>query len=233
MKWIQLEMRKINLKPYVLTACLIPFISLFFIYFMAFIPTIDPSELLRSPELGTYAFIMQFSFLINVAGFVCLATTMLAKIVMEAYSKRNLYLTFSYPVPRKNILIAKLILCLSFVSIGVFLGILVTNLLFFLSESIFHVVMDTLHFSLIFEQLPLMAMAILLVSSIGILALYLGWLKQSIALTIISGIVMFSLPSNLMTMGNLPMISSLTIFLLILSLIFFQQILNKINRLEV
>ena len=233
MKWIQLEIRKTTMRPYLLTAYLMPFISLLLVYLMAFIPIIDPGELLRSPEIGTYTFIFQLSFLINVAGFVCLGTTMLAKMVMEAYSQRNLYLTFSYPTSRNKILLAKIGLCLFFISIGVFVSIFITNLLFFLSESVLHVVDDTLRFSLIFEQIPMMFLAILLVCSIGILALYLGWLKQSIPLTIISGLLIFSLPSNLMTMGSLPVMIGLTIFLFILSFILFQKILKRINTLEV
>lgn len=214
MKMMMLETKKISMKPYLLTGVSIPFVTLLFLYLLANVPNFDPNVLEHNPEFGLYSFLYKISFIINVAGYTCLCATMLSKIVMEAYSERNLYLTLGYPVARGKILIAKLVLCLGLCSIGVFAGIFVTNILFFFSESIFPFLSDQLTFAEIINQWPWMLTGMVLVISISLIALFIGWRKKSIALTVISAFLLNSIPSNLLTAGNETMIMILSLFLL-------------------
>lgn len=232
MKLIRLEMKKVALTPYLLASILIPMVTFAMINLLAYAPQIDPSILVTDPEMGTYKFLYILSFIINVAGFSCLGTAMLGKIVMESYNDNYLYLTLSYPVARKKILWAKIIFCEVFCGIGVFVGVLLTNSLFFVSESIFSVVNDSLSFAAIVNQLPLMMVSIVLVTSISLISLAIGWWRNSVALAIVSAVVLCSIPSNLVTVGGVEVVLAITAVLLLLSMMVILLITKKVSRLE-
>ncbi|WP_407371722.1 hypothetical protein [Carnobacterium sp.] len=232
MKLIQLEIKKIALTPYLLASVLIPLVTLAMVNLLAYAPQIDPSILVTDPEMGTYKFLYILSFIINVAGFSCLGTAMLGKVVMESYNDNYLYLTLSYPVARKKILRAKIIFCELFCGFGVFIGILLTNSLFFVSESIFSVVNDSLSFATIVSQLSLMIVAVILVTSISLISLAIGWWRNSLALAIVSSVVFCSIPSNLVTVGGVQVVLAITVILLVASMLVVLLITKKVSRLE-
>lgn len=232
MKLIQLEMKKISLAPYLLASALIPLVALALVELLAYAPQIDPSILVTDPEMGTYQFLFFISFVINVSGFACLGTALLGKVIMESYNDQYIYLTLSYPVSRKKVLWAKLVFCTLFSGVGVFVGSLFTNLLFFVSESLFSVVNDTLSFSAMIDQMPLLLVSVILVASISLIALAIGWWKKSLALAIVSAMVLCSVPSNLVAVGGEGIVAVVSGILLIVSLGVILMVTKKVSRLE-
>ncbi len=233
MSLIKIERQKRSLKPYLLTAGIIPLVSLMLVYLIAIVSSQPiPAPVPSGQDMSSYQFFYQISFIANVAGYVMLGAAMLIKYVMEAYSERNIYLTLGYPMSRKKVFFSKLLLCLSVIGPGVFISIFVTNTLFFISESVYQLADDTLNFQHVLDQLPLMLTAVVLVISICLIALFIGWLRNSIPLVIISAVLLFSIPSNLMSSGNIFIIMALTVFLFIFSLIIVALLNNKVSRLE-
>lgn len=232
MKLIQLEMKKISLAPYLLASVLIPFAALALVELVAYAPRIDPSILVTDPEMGTYQFLFFISFVINVSGFACLGTALLGKVIMESYNDKYIYLTLSYPVARKKVLWAKIFFCTFFSGIGVFVGSLFTNLLFFVSESLFSVVNDTLSFSAMIDQMPLLLVSMILVTSISLISLAIGWWKKSLALAIVSAMVLCSVPSNLAAVGGEGIVAVISGILLMVSLGVILMVTKKVSRLE-
>ncbi|MBO1305924.1 hypothetical protein JZO70_07120 [Enterococcus sp. 669A] len=233
MNLVQIERQKKPLKPYLITAAIIPIFSLLLVYLMAIIAQYEMSEPIPNQvNTSSYVFFGQISFIGNVAGFVCLGATMLVKYVMEAYSERNIYLTLGYPVSRTKVFASKLFLCLSVIGIGVFVSIFVTNTLFFISESFYQLVDDQLSFQSVLSQLPLMFTGVILVIAICLIALFIGWLKNSIPLVIISAILLYSIPSNLFSSGNTLIMVVLAVVLFVISLVVVNVLKNKVLRLE-
>lgn len=233
MNLLKIESKKYNLKPYIYSGVIILFVSLAFVYLLACIPKFDPQELASNPELGNYDFLFQFSFIINVAGFVCLGAAMLAKIVLEAYNEKTIYLTFSYPVSRGRVLLTKVLFCSLFSGLGVVVSIFITNHLFFLSEKLFPLVQDDLTYQLLWEQLIPMGVGGLLVISISLLALVIGWQKRSISLTIVMAIIFCSILSNIVTMGNSRVLLVLSLIFCLLTLIAMSVLVKNVKQLEV
>ena len=232
MKLIQLEMKKISLAPYLLASVLIPLAALALVELVAYAPQIDPSILVTDPEMGTYQFLFFISFVINVSGFACLGTALLGKVIMESYNDQYIYLTLSYPIARKKVLWAKIVFCTLFSGIGVFVGSLFTNLLFFVSESLFSVVNDSLSFSVMIDQMPLLLASVVLVVSISLISLAIGWWKKSLALAIVSAMVLCSVPSNLVAVGGEGIVAVISGFLLMMSLGVILMVTKKVSRLE-
>ncbi|MEG0733345.1 MAG: hypothetical protein RR470_13190 [Vagococcus sp.] len=231
MKLIKLEIKKINLMPYLLTALVMPFVSLIFMYFMAFIPKIDTSNA-SAIEFSSHSFIYTLGLMINIAGFVCLGTTLIGKLVISAYDDKNCYLTLSYPVARKKVLRAKLQTGLLVSSVGIILSGIFSSLLFFISESIFQIVDEPVLFNDVVNFTPLIIVAVFLVVSIITISLSIGWWKNSIPLTIVSGILIYSVSSNLLSAG-LPLLLIFTCFLSLITFITLFFLVKKVNGLEV
>ncbi len=232
MKLIGLEMKKIALTPYLFTSVLIPLAALALINLLAYVPQIDPNILATDPEMGTYAFLYVISFIINVTGFACMNTAMLGKVIMESYNDNYIPLTLSYPVSRKKVFWAKIIFCELFCGVGVFIGVLLTNSLFFVSESVFSLVNDTLSFTIIINQLPLMIVSIMLVVSISLIALAIGWWRNSLALAIVSAVVLCSILSNLVTVGGVEVILAISGILFFIGVLVVLTLTKKVLRLE-
>lgn len=234
MNLVKIERRKKPLKPYLITAVMIPLICLLLLYLVTFVSKQPmPSSVSVGQDMSSYTFFYLISFISNVAGYVMLGAAMLVKYVLEAYSGKNRYLTLGYPVSRTKVFFSKLFLSLSVSGIGVFFGIFVTNSLFFLSESLYPLVDDQLMVQTVLDQLPQMVTAVVLVISICLIALFIGWLKNSVPLVMISAILLFSVPSNLVSSGNLFIIAVLTIVLFIFSLVVVGLLKNKVLRMEV
>ena len=232
MKLIQLEWKKISVVPYLLASILIPLAALSLVELLAYAPRIDPSILATDPEMGTYQFLFFISFVINVAGFSCLGTALLSKVIMESYSDKYIYLTLSYPTARQKVFWAKIFFCIAFCGIGIFIGSLFTNVLFFISESLFPVVNDSLSYSVMLDQLPLLLVSVLLVTSISLISLAIGWWKKSVALAIVSAMVLCSIPSNLVGIGGEGIVTVISGVLRVVSLILVLIMTKKVSRLE-
>ncbi|MER2295326.1 MAG: ABC transporter permease [Desemzia incerta] len=232
MNLIKLEMKKIDLSPYFLAAIIIPIAALAMVELMAYAPRIDPSFSAADSEMMTYEFLYFTSFIVNVAGFACLGTALLGKVIMESYNDNYIYLTLSYPVSRKKILFAKIIFCVVFSGLGVFIGLFLTNGLFFISESVFPLVQDTLSFSQFIRQLPLLVIAGVLVSSVSLISLMIGWWKKSLSLAIVAAVVLCSILSNLVMAGGQGIVIVTSLFLLVISLLVTVTMTRKVARLE-
>lgn len=233
MKLIGLEMKKIALTPYLLTSVLIPLAALALINLLAYVPQIDPTILATDPEMGTYAFLYVISFIINVTGFACMNTAMLGKVIMESYNDNYIPLTLSYPVSRKKVFWAKVLFCELFCGLGVFIGVLLTNSLFFVSESIFSLVNDTLSFAAIVNQLPVIIVSIVLVISISLISLAIGWWRNSLPLAIVAAVVFCSVLSNLVTVGGIEVVLAISFVLFLIGVLVVLTLTKKVMRLEV
>lgn len=231
MKLIKLELKKISVKPYLLAAFIMPLVSLVFMYFMAFVPKIDPSQA-STIEFSSHSFIYTLGLMINVAGFVCIGTALIGKLVISAYDDKNSYLTLSYPISRKKILRAKLQTGLFICGIGIILSGIFSSFLFFISESIFPIVDEAVLFNDVIKFIPLTIVAAFLVISIITVSLSIGWWKNSIPLTIVAGILIYSVSSNLLSAG-LPLLLIFTLILTIAALIVRIFLFKKVERMEV
>lgn len=231
MKLIKLELKKMNLKPYLYAAFAMPLISLMFSYFLAFVPQFDDS--VHTNDLITsHHFLYSMGLMINIAGFVCIGTALIGKIVIEPYQDREIYLTLSYPISRKKILTSKLLTCSLFCMIGLIISSLIASLIFFISESIIPISSERVTLLDYLNFLPMILVAPILVISIVFIALFIGWSKKSVALTVTAGIVLFSIPSNLIALG-LPILIIVSLVLSVIALMLTFRLFEKLQKLEV
>ncbi|MDN5372165.1 MAG: hypothetical protein PWR19_1211 [Carnobacterium sp.] len=101
-----------------------------------------------------------------------------------------------------------------------------------MSESVFSLVKDTLSFTTIVNQLPLMIVSIMLVVSISLIALAIGWWRNSLALAIVSAVVLCSILSNLVTVGGVEVILAISGSLFFIGVLVVLTLTKKVLRLE-
>jgi hypothetical protein len=193
---MKLELRRNNIKTYIIASIIICFIMLGFIYLFAYAPHIDPD-----PDLQIFAgynnIISLFSIL-SMAVFATLSAVMYTRFVIEEYKEKRAILLFSYPIKRDKILFSKL----AVVSLFTMAAMTVCNLLAFgifsISESISPLVDGALSAQTLLRALKVTVIMVVTAAEIGIVAVGIGFIKKSVPTTIVSAVLVSSLFCNIM-----------------------------------
>lgn len=142
---------------------------------------------------GSVFDLMTFNSILTSAIFIVFSAVVLARIVIEEYRNKTIQLLFTYPISRKKLMQAKLILVFSvtvisvvFSSITQYLALSVLNPWLNLSSEIITPVA-------MLEALPKIILSALAVAGIGLIPLFFGMLNKSTITTIICGVVMASI----------------------------------------
>lgn len=191
-KYLSLELRRNHLHPYHTAVLLCTVTMLAFQYFMAVIPLLDPAD----PDAGmfsTYEFLIDLNHLLSMACFSILGAVMGARFIVEEYSGKRAILLFSYPVPRKTILCTKLWLVFLYPVISMLLCGIAADGIFFLTESIFPLCSDVLTPGTVLWSLFSLLGHSMLAGMLGLLALWIGFRRKSISVTIVAAVILASL----------------------------------------
>lgn len=125
--------------------------------------------------------------------FMIFASVLLVKLVIEEYKKKTITVLFLYPINRKKLLIAKLII----VGIFTFCSIIVSNIfvngLFYLCNMYFNFVPAQLTMEIIMKQAIQIIVYALATVGISFIPLYFGMKKKSVSTTIISSVILTSI----------------------------------------
>ena len=232
MKLIKLELRKNNLKPYLLGVLGIFLAIVAMGLLFCAIPILEPndpdSQIFSDPNM-----IMTMVSIISMSAFAILASIMHSKFIVEEYTGQKNVLLFTYPQKRSSILFAKFILIFAFVfsmmmvinMIALIVIGLVANALGFISEPFTNITL-MLRYSLIFS---------LVANFIGLISLRIGFYKKSIIVPIVVATILTSPFGNtVMLLGDNSFIAFVIggSVLLIVSMSLFLGLLKKVNRME-
>lgn len=187
LKLVSLEYKRMPLWRYLRTALLC------MIGFTAFVALITKSEPLSQSGLIEPLFL--FSGILCVS-FGILASILLSRSVVEEYQGKLAIVLFSYPIPRKKLFFAKLLA-------GFFFMLLTYAILQALGAGI--LIALNHHFKWITQPLPSDFVKLFLSASLfggliaygmGLVSLFVGYVKKSTPTSIVIGVVQFILFSN-------------------------------------
>ena len=135
-KLIALELKRNRLRSYHIAVLICGVMMLGFQYLMAAIPYMAPTE--PDAELfSQYPFLMGITCLVCMAIFSILSAVMASRFVVEDYSGKRAILLLSYPISRKKVLSAKLMLVFTYTVGAMLLCGAMVQAVFFLTESLF------------------------------------------------------------------------------------------------
>ncbi|WHY67098.1 ABC transporter permease [Neobacillus sp. SuZ13] len=231
---LKLELKKTNIRTYIISASIIGICMLGIIYLFAYAPKIEPKD----PDMKMFAgyenIIPLFSTICMFA-FSLLSSVMFSKIIIEEYSGKRTTLLFSYPVSRRKVFLAKIAVVSLFVATAMITSCISIFIIFGISESISPVVDGNITFEIISRAAKTTFYMSISAVSVGIISMALGFIKKSIPTTIISSVLLCSLLSNVVA-GSISADSPIIIFtiiLLLISVLVINIITRKINCMEV
>lgn len=187
-KLISLEVKRNRLRPYHIAVLIGGFILLAFHYFMAAIPLIDPTEA-DIAMFSSYDFLFNLKHLVSMATFGILGAVMGTRFVIEEYSGAKAILLFSYPISRKKMMSTKLWLVFCYPVAAMLLCGIVIGGVFFFSESLFPLCVDHLTWETIGWVFLFLLCHSLLAGAVALLSIWIGFLKQSIPVTIVTAVI--------------------------------------------
>lgn len=232
MKLIKLELMKNNIKPYLWSSFGIFIgITAMGLLFSA-IPVLEPNDL-SSQEFSNPNMIIIMISIISMGAFSILSSIMYSKFVVEEYTGRKNVLLFTYPQKRSSILLAKFLFIVCFV----FLIMLLINMISCITVGFLANLFGLI--SVPFTNINLMLKYSLIFSAvanfIGLIALRIGFYKNSIIVPIVVATILTSPFGNMvMLLGDNSFLAFIIggSILLIVSMFLFLGLLKKVNRME-
>lgn len=189
LKLIRLELRKskFNFLKSVLIA------DLAILGFMSLIVFTSMNE----GDFSTFADIFEGVFILVKAIFIIFASVLLSKLVIDEYKNNTITVLFMYPVPRKMLMTAKLIIVFLFTFISIFLSdIIISGILAGIDYFVPGVIQGTLTQELITANLLKAGTDALYAAGIGLIPLYFGMRRKSVPATIVSAVLIVMLISS-------------------------------------
>lgn len=231
---LKLELKKTNIRTYIISACIIGICMLGFIYLFAYAPQIEPNDQDLKMFAGYENIISLFSTICMFA-FSLLSSAMFSKIVIEEYSGKRTLLLFSYPISRKKVFLAKIAVVSLFVAAAMIISSISIFIIFGISESISPLVDGNITFGIISRAAKTTFYMSISAVTVGIISMAIGFIKKSIPTTIISTVLFCSLLSNIVvgTISSDSPIIIFTIILVFISGIVINIMSRKINCMEV
>lgn len=230
MKLINLELQRINLRPYLISSTISGFVLLAFTYFIAYVAQVE-----QEVQFMNYENIFLFTGAMSILIFGVLSATMYEKLIIEEYSGKRLALLFSYPVGRKKAFSAKILIVFLFVVLSMLLCTILPIFVFAATESFTPIVSDTMTSDILIKAVGTMVVSLVAVSAIGLLAMRIGFIKKSVPATLISAFILSGIYGNIAigSAGNF-VISLLIIGVSLLAILaVFVTLSHKINHMEV
>lgn len=191
-KLIALELKRNRLRPYHIAALIYGVTMLGFQYLMAVIPYMDPIE----PDAELFS---TYPFLIGITNLVCIGNLCDSvgsygpRFVVEEYSGKRAILLLSYPISRKRVLRAKLMLVFLYTVGAMFLCGAMIQAVFFLTEVLFPICSDQLALGTILQSLGFLLCCSVLAGLLGAVSLWFGFRKKSVPVTIVASVILATL----------------------------------------
>lgn len=162
-------------------------------------------------DFETYTDLFQGVSVFVKATYIIFASVLISKLVIEEYKNNTITVLFMYPVPRKMLMAAKLIIVFVFTFLSIWLSnIVISGILAGVGYFLPNVIQGVLTQKLLLTHLMTAGADALYAAGIGLIPLFFGMRRKSVPATIVSAVLIVMLISSgfgEFRMGNLLGIS--------------------------
>ncbi|EMY5507322.1 ABC transporter permease [Bacillus sp. FSL L8-0642] len=227
---IQLEIRKNKINTFILASVISSIGLLAFIYFIAFV-----AQQTNEVQFQNYTNIYKFTTLMGMIVFSCISSVMYTRFIIEEYKGKQMTLLFSYPINRKKVLFAKLLIVLVFTTVSMIICTAIPIIIFSLTEKISPIVPDTLSQQDIFSTLLMIVITAFITSMVALIAMRIGFIKKSVPITIISAFGLIALLGNTVASGyDKPMLGVIILVIIAaIGILVALELMQRVNRMEI
>lgn len=191
LKLIKLEIKKFKLAGYMKT---VMFINLGIMIAVCGIYFAEKSEGGTSFDSYTHSF--EMIGIIVRAAFIVFASVLISKLIIEEYRNNTISILFTYPINRKRIMMAKILLITGFTFVNIVLSSIFIGSIFFLADFGMNIVPDQLTSGTLTESILKMTLTAVAAAGMALVPLYFGMKKKSVPVTIVTSILLISLSNT-------------------------------------
>jgi hypothetical protein len=234
MKLMRLELKRNNVRTYFIASVITCVVLVGLIYFIASAAQLEDSS---SSQMAfrNYANIFRLTGVVGLVVFSIMSATMYSRLVIGEYTGKRAALLFSYPVDRRKILRAKLLLVFAFTSLSMLLCTTIPYIVFGVTESFSPIVVqDVMTTDLVTDALKTALVSVIALGGIGVVSLRIGFINKSVPTTLISAFLLSAVYGNAAINANgfLPSVIISGVGL-IAAVAVMMELSNKVNKMEV
>ncbi len=233
-KLMRLELKRNNVRQYLLASAVICLVLIGFTYLVAFASQLEDTNASQR-EFRNYSNIFRLICIISLTAFSAMSSIMYSRLVIAEYTGKRAALLFSYPVSRSRILLAKILLVFLFTSAAMLICTAIPYILFSATESTSQIItQDVITRDLVADTLKTALIAVLALGGIGIVALRIGFINKSVPTTLISALLLSAVYGNAAITTSNGVISLLVSgFGLVAAAALMAELSARINKMEV
>ncbi len=231
-KLIKLELKKNNLKIYLLSVIGIFASVIAMGLLFCVVPILEPNDP-ASQGFSDRNMVITMISIISMSAFAILSSVMYAKFIVEEYTGRKNVLLFTYPQKRSYILFAKFIFIFVFIFVMMFAVNMISCYVVGVIGSMVGLISQSFTNTVLMIRLTIIFAFV--ANFIGLIALRVGFYKKSIILPIVISTILVSPFGNaVMILGTNSDIVFIIVggVLLLVSMVLFGGLLKKVNRME-
>ena len=185
---MKLELKKFKLQSNVIGAIIASIIILGFIILLGFAENADGAIIFIS---YSESFLVIDTFVR--ATFIIFAATLISKIIISEFKDKTITVLFMYPISRKKLMAAKLLVIMLFTFFAIVLANVFVSSVFYLISLNADFVQDTLTITEVQKIAIKMVMNAVAATGMSLIPLFFGMRKYSVPTTIISSILIVTL----------------------------------------
>ncbi|AYK68155.1 ABC transporter permease [Bacillus subtilis subsp. subtilis] len=191
MNLIRIELRKMKMGWYIRGALIANVIIMGFMWLISYSEKADGGVSFQSTD---EAFLIIGTFVRAV--FIVFGAVLIVKLVISEYKNKTILVMFTYPISRKKLLTAKLMIAGGLTFITILLSNILIAVGFFWLNSIYHFIPGELTSEIISQQAVKMAVFAFGAAGTSLVPIFFGMRKHSVPATIISSVVIVMLISS-------------------------------------
>ncbi len=215
---MKLELKKVGLKRYFLFSMLGILLCMFFV----FAGLNDKSTSIYDYDVTFRTISLVFCFY-----YIILFAVLNVAYVINEYTNKTILILFSYPVDRKKLILAKLILITTLMISSMIIGYICCFTFVVVLDKYFNLVIGDFHISILSYWIPVAIKSIIVFCSLGIWTFVVGMMRKSIPVTLVSSIIFINLRQFILAGTNTTQDSLISILIIVsITLIGIYYILN-------
>ena len=190
LKLMKLELRKHKLGWYWKGALIA---NLLIVVLMGILPSTDGDI---ETAFASYEEVFQAMGTMVRVVYVIFASVLISSFIIQEYNNKTISVLFTYPVPRKKLIAAKLLLIMAITLVTILLSYVMVVAVYLTLNAFVDIMQGTLSTELMVHQTVNMLIQGLSAVGISMVPLYFGMRKKSAAATIISSVLLMGIISS-------------------------------------
>lgn len=183
-KLIKLEMKKIKIRGYIRGALIANLVMIATLLIMIF-----ASKYEKDMDFTSFTFTFSVVDTMVKGTFIVFASVLLARFIIEEYKSNTITVLFMYPVNRKKLITAKLLIVVLFTFTATVLSNIFIDSVLCIINKFYNFIPDKLTTTIVINNFITIFMNGLTAAGMGLIPLYFGMRKKSVPTTIISSIL--------------------------------------------